>query len=285
MNRVIHPSILHPSMHAFPDDFLLKPRRRPGATGLRIAAFLLAATLGSLARAAPEEIQVYMDEMNKPGEFGLDIHLNDVFSGSAVPEYRGAQAPLHVFRTTPEFSYGLTPNLELGAYVLTSTLANGQTTVDGQKLRLKYMPTRAADDAFFTGLNLELGRVDHRINENPWNGELKGIFGYHSTRWTFALNTNVGFKVSGPVDSPTTLDLATKIAYKTDHDYQLGIESYNELGSFGNLGHLNQLSQTLFAVIDTSVRGWDINLGLGRGLTTVSDRWILKAVVSVPFGQ
>ena len=144
--------------------------------------------LGKPAWAAPEEIQVYMDEMGDKGEFGLDVHLNYVRSGSAVPGYPGAQAPRHVFRVTPEFSYGLTPNLELGLYVLTSRDTHGNSTVDGQTLRLKCID-------------------------------------------------------------------------------------------------LNQLSQTLYAVVDASIKGWDINFGVGRGFSSASDRRVLKAVVSVPFGN
>ena len=221
--------------------------------------------LGNPAWAAPEEIQVYMDEMGDKGEFGLDVHLNYVRSGSAVPDYPGAQAPRHVFRVTPEFSYGLTPNLELGLYVLTSRDTNGNSTVDGQKLRLKYIAPKAADQAYFVGANREIGRVDFRLNENPWNGELKGIFGYRVDRWTLALNTNIGFKIAGPVDSPPTWSLATKVAYKTDRDFQIGFESYNELGELNRLGNtdLNQLSQTLYAVVDAGIKGWDINFGVG----------------------
>lgn len=241
--------------------------------------------VGSAAWAASEEIQVYMDEMNRPGEIGLDIHHNYVFSGGSVPDYPGAQAARHVLRVTPEFSYGLTPNLELGAYILASRDANGSSTVDGKKLRLKYIAAKLPNQPYFIGANLEIGRVDRRLNQDPWNGELKGIFGYRTGRWTTALNTNVGFKVSGPVASPPTLDIASKIAYKTNQDYQIGIESYNELGELRRLGNLNQQSQTLYAVIDTTLHGWDINFGVGRGLTPASDRWLMKAVLSVPFGQ
>ena len=251
----------------------------------RVAGLFLLGTVGSTAWAASEEIQVYMDEMNRPGEIGLDVHHNYVFSGSGVPDYPGAQVARHVFRVTPEFSYGLTPNLELGAYILVSREANGSSTVDGEKLRLKYIAAKLPEQPYFIGANLEIGRVDHRLNENPWNGELKGIFGYRTGRWTMALNTNVGFKVSGPTASPPTLGLASKIAYKTREDFQIGMESYNELGELRRLGKLNEQSQTLYAVIDTTLHGWDINLGLGRGLEPASDRWLMKAVLSVPFGQ
>ncbi|MET3137029.1 hypothetical protein AAKU61_001381 [Undibacterium sp. GrIS 1.2] len=245
------------------------------------SAFL--AAVPPTANAAPEEIQVYMDEINNPHEFGLDLHNNYVISGNGTPDYSGAQPPRHVFRLTPEFSYGLTKNWELGAYILTSRDAHGGSNVDGEKLRMKYLVDKDATSPFFYGANLEVGRVNQHIDQNPWNAELKGIFGYRKDRWTLAANANIDWKISGPAPSPTSLEIDSKIAYKTDQGFDIGVESYNEIGAVRHLGQLNQQSQTIYAVIDTSIKGWDLNLGIGRGLTTVSDRWLLKAIVSVPF--
>ena len=252
-----------------------------------LSLLLFSGTLLSVASttaiAAPEEIQVYMDEINKPQEFGLDLHNNYVISGNGTPDYPGAQAPRHVFRLTPEFSYGLTKNLELGAYILTSRDANGNANVDGEKLRIKYLIDKDATAPFFYGANLEVGRVNQNIDQNPWNAELKGIFGYRQDQWILATNVNIGWKISGPEPKPTSVEIDSKIAYKTDQGFDIGVESYNEMGAIRHLGQLNQQSQTVYAVIDTNVKGWDLNLGIGRGLTTVSDRWLLKAIVSVPF--
>jgi hypothetical protein len=248
-----------------------------------IALAVLAVTAGGVS-AAPEEIQVYMDEMNGAGKFGLDVHANYVVSGQGMPDYPGAQAPRHVFRATPEFSWGLSDQWDLGAYILSSVDAAGRSTIDGQKLRLKYIAPKIAGQEWFWGANLEIGRVAHRIDENPWNGELKGILGLRSGRWTLAVNPNFDFKISGPVASPASLGIGSKISWKSDAEVEYGIESYNEMGPFRSLGRLNQQSQTLFGVVDLTYRGWDLNLGIGRGLTTSSDRWLVKAIVGVPFG-
>jgi hypothetical protein len=249
------------------------------------SSFALAACLllAGPALAAPEEVQVYMNEMSQPGEFGLDVHANYVPSGAHEPDYAGAQLARHTLRLTPEFSYGWTRNLELGAYLLTSRDADGRYNVDGEKLRLKFIAPQAQDNPFFYGANLELGRVAHRLDENPWNGELKGIAGYKGKRWTAALNANLDFKVAGPVTSAATLELASKLAYEVAPGTQLGFESYNELGEARRPGRLGQYTHTTYAVLDTSVRGWDLNLGVGRGYKAASDRWVLKAIVGVPF--
>jgi hypothetical protein len=249
-------------------------------------ALLCMAILASAASpvlAASEEIQVYMDEMNGAGKFGLDIHANYVFSGTGQADYAGAQAPLHVFRVTPEFSYGLSDHWDLGGYVLSSLDRNNKGGIDGGKLRLKYIAPKAQEQNYFWGANLEIGRVAYRLDENPWNGELKGIFGVRHGAWTFATNPNLGFKISGPAASPPSVSVNTRIAYKAEGDIEYGIESYNELGPARRLGNLNQQSQTLFGVVDINLKGWDLNLGIGRGLTPASDRWLAKVIIGVPF--
>jgi hypothetical protein len=249
---------------------------------LRYLAVAALASCAGTAAAAPEEIQVYMNEMGQPGEFGLDVHMNYVLTGATMRDYPGAQLARHTLRVTPEFSYGLTRTLELGAYVLGLRDADNRYRVGGEKLRLKFIPT-GPDDPVFYGANLEVGRVDHRLDENPWNGELKGILGYKGTHWTAAFNANFGFKVSGPVSAPTTLELATKLSYAVSDALQVGIEHYNDLGEVHRLDNPGRQAHTTYAVLDTSVRGWDLNLGVGRGNAAASDRWVLKAIVGVPF--
>ncbi|NNM83195.1 MAG: hypothetical protein HKL98_11415 [Burkholderiales bacterium] len=237
----------------------------------------------SLAFAAPEEIQVYMDEMDAPGQFGLDVHNNTVLSGSGASDYPGAVPPVHVYRMTPEFSYGLTENFELGAYFLSSYSATTGPAYDGTKLRIKYIATKEPGQTDFWGANLEVGKLATAVSQAPWNAELKGIYGFRQGKWTVAFNANLAWSLSGPGALPPSLELDSKVAWSVKKDLALGFESYNGVGPVRRMGYLGQESQTLYAVVDTAVAGWDLNLGLGRGLSSVSDQWILKGIVGVPF--
>ena len=250
-----------------------------------VSVFLTAIGLvftGGTATAAPEEIQVYMDDLSKPGGIGMDVHNSFVRSGSGTPDYPGAQPPNHVYRLTPEFYYGISDTLELGLYLLTTTTPGNSPNYDGEKIRLKYVAPHDETQGSFWGANLEIGKTSLRVSEAAWNAEFKGIYGYRSGRWTFAVNPNFDWSLSAP-SSPVSLDVDTKVAYKTDADYEVGFESYNELGPLRNLGHLNQLSQTLYGVIDTHVGKFDLNAGIGHGLTTASDRWLIKFIIGVHY--
>lgn len=254
---------------------------------LRILACLAACVgtaIGSpAARAAPEEIQVYMDELNNPGEIGLDTHVNYVLSGATTDDYPGQQQSLHRLRVTPEFSYGITRDLEAGLYLPLATLdRDGRAGAYGVKGRLKYIAHRREDETWWYGANFELGRVTRRIDINPWNAELKGIVGTRQGRWTLAFNLNLDFVVSGPQPSPASFDGDTKISYAVGKKFAVGIESYNGLGDAKSIGRFRDAEQSIFATVDKSFGKWDLNVGVGRGYGANPDWMILKTIIGVP---
>ena len=251
---------------------------------LRAVALLTLALLPGAACAAPEEIQVYLDDLVGTGNFGTDVHNNYVVSGDSTPPYPGAEAPAHVYRLTPEFYYGLSDTLELGLYVLTTRQPGRDPTFDGSKLRVKFIAPHDESQGAFWGANLEIGETSLRVSPEPWGTELKGIYGYRWSRWLVAANLNLDWTGKTPFAGPVALDVDTKLAYTTDGGYQLGFESYNELGEASNLGHLSQNSEVLYAVLDTDLgKRMDFDAGIGRGLTTASDRWVVKFILGFHF--
>jgi hypothetical protein len=254
----------------------------------KMAALILAGGLlcAAPALAAPEEIQVYMDEMNRPGGLGLDLHINEVSDGRTKQDYPGEQASGGRWRFTPEFSFGLTPNLELGAYLPLTTLdREGNLGVDGVKGRIKFLAPRQAHQAWFWGVNFELGKVAKKLDVNPWNAELKGILGVHKGPWTVATNLNIDWEVSGPEHTPVQYQVATKVGYAVDKDLSVGVESYNDLGTARRFGRFARQDQQLFFVADKSFGRWDLNLGVGRGFGQPEDHWTFKLIVGVPIGN
>ena len=257
--------------------------RKSWMAGAAIAAVLGGATP---ALAADEEIQVYMDEMNKAGHFGLDTHVNYVASGDRVADFAGQEQNLHRVRVTPEWSYGLTDHIELGAYLPLMTGVDGHFAADGVKGRIKFIAPRPETQTWFCGVNFELGRVAHRLDENPWNAELKWIAGTHNGPWTLAANANFDWAVKGPNTGPTTLQIATKATYDIAPDFAIGVESYNDLGPVRHLGgDLTRQEQALYLVVDKTFGDWDLDFGVGRGYGDNPDKWTIKAIIGVPIDR
>jgi hypothetical protein len=247
---------------------------------------LLAATLALHAAgvsAAAEEVQVYLDDLSAPGQFGLDVHNNFVVKGPRASAYPGETPSHHQFRLTPEFYYGLTPSLELGLYVLTSHSAQGHGGLDGSKLRLKFIAPHDERAGAFWGLNLEIGRTVLAVSEVPWNAQLKGIVGWRGAGWTLGGNANIDWSLSKGGGPPgASLDL--KLAHALNEGTQLGLELYSELGPVRRIDAWQRNPKTLYTVLDHELgRDIDLNLGVGRNLTPGGDRWTLKLIVGTHF--
>ncbi len=233
-------------------------------------------------QAAPEEIQVYMDELNPAGEPGLDMHVNDVLAGVSGPAFPGGQASLHRWRVTPELSLGLGGGFEAGAYLPLATItSDGKVRADGAKVRVKWLAPHGKQ-GFYYGANYEIGYSDHLIDEHHWNNEIKLIGGWRNGRWLVAINGNIDFALSGANPGPATLDLDEKLGYRLSDRWTLGVETYNGLGPIRALGQFAAYDQATYLVVDAHLGRWDVNAGIGKGYGGNGDHLVLKFIISVP---
>jgi hypothetical protein len=228
--------------------------------------------------ASNDEIQVYDDAINSRGQWGLDTHLNYVASGVKTPAWAGDAPSHHSFRTTFEFSYGLTAQWELGAYLPLLRTGEGAGYAEGGKVRAKYMAP-SAGAAFYWGVNQELGWVSLRSAEQHWNVEIRPIMGYRTGHWNLTLNPIVELGLSGPGGPVADFSPAARASYAVDEKLSLGVEHYAELGRLSNPAPYEQQSQTTYLVLDTEASGYALDFGVGRGWTAGSDRWTVKGIV------
>lgn len=244
--------------------------------------------------AAPEEIQVYLDEFAAPGEFGLDIHSNYVLTvqPSAVTNDR------KMLRATPELSYGINKNWEVAGYWLTSKgpdQNNGHFVSDGVKARVKWRPDSSINAAtnaspwgyFYWAVNFEIGKVNPRFNSDQRLGELKFIGMYKSSNWTLGGNYNLDRALNAGSALGTTSELDTKVAYRlggsAEKPVSLGLENYSYRGAIsGPMSGLNQNRMT-FVAADFELAKYEFNIGIGRSFGTTVDKHILKLILGIPF--
>ena len=258
---------------------------RGGVKVWAVAAALAVMGAAGAARAADEEIQVYLDDMSKQGHYGLDMHVNYVSDNTAPLDYVGQQPSVYRTRITPEFAYGATDNLELGLYLPLTTIQANRFSALGEKVRIKYIGTKPDAEGVFWGANFEIGRVDKPLDINPWNAELKGILGWRKGRWTVGLNTNIDWAVAGPDRGPATVQFATRVTYKVDEKLTFGVESYDGAGDFNHFGKFAGAGHAIYGITDASIGKWDVEFGVGRGYSGENDAWTLKMIVGVPIND
>ena len=236
--------------------------------------------------AVQDEIQVYTDEIAKKGEPGLEIHTNYTPDGVKTPSYPGEVITNHGVRVTPEFSYGLRSDLEVGAYLPLMQLdGDGNFHLVGAKLRLKYLPFQVPEggSGWYGGANTELSYVGHKFSQSRWQTELRPIIGYKTSEWHFAFNPILDWDLSdGFQDWDPTFVPSARLMREVGKGLAVGVEYYSDMGKLGHLLPWNEQDNRVYAVLDVDMAPWVFSLGVGRGLTEASDRWTLKATFEVP---
>ena len=255
-------------------------------TALASVVVAVAASFSTPAHAAPEEIQVYIDDLNRICGAGVDFHVNYVPVGSGERDYPAQQSNLRRFRVTPEFSYGVTDHVEVGLYLPLATIdRTGRADAHGVKARVKFIGSNPGDRVFW-GANLEAGYEDRALAVNPGNAELKLIGGVHAGKWLIASNFNVDFAYAGRRPDPVAFDFDTRVSREVAKGLQLGVETYNGVGDARHFGNLSLSDQATYAVADIDLgHDFGLNLGAGYGYGGNHDHLVLKAIVSVPFGH
>jgi hypothetical protein len=154
----------------------------------------------------------------------------------------------------------------------------------GAKLRLKWVPMRSHEGgAWYLGANGELSRLRPAYSPSRDSFELRLMTGYRNSEWLIAVNPVFGWGLSeGYSGQAPDFSLATKIAKTIAPGMALGAELYCEMGTAARIVPWPQQTNTLFATVDWKVKGWDINVGVGWGLTASADAHTVKAIFGIP---
>ena len=90
---------------------------------------------------------------------------------------------------------------------------------------------------------------------------------------------DVSFGPFGEADFAPVVRLARNLG----EDRFVGLEYYSDFGKIGNVLPLQQQYQELYAVTDFKVKEVDVELGVGYGFTSGSDRLMFKAIIGYAF--
>jgi len=229
---------------------------------------ILLASLGAaplIGAAAPNEIKVFTDELARYREHTLEFHVNK--ASKPGPAAENQATPLQIM---PEYSYGLRRDWEL-SFQLPFTIDAGSSDLVGYRTELQYVAAHDEDEGLYWGFNFELARNDPSGEASFWSAELIPILGYRAGRWHFVANPGADKQLSGS-SRATTFQPAAKIAYQAFGWNSFGLEYFGA-----------EQSRVLYAAWDGKLGKSEFNLGIGRGFTDASDRWVLKMIFEFAF--
>jgi hypothetical protein len=235
--------------------------------------------------AMDADYDVRLGDLVDPGAFGAGLHVVYAPSGARIPD-DSVRSGYHVLQLSPTFTWGLARDLDVELQLFTSAGPRGEYRMGGAKVELAWIPVRPRDDddGYWLGAAVEFGRMPRTASSNDLDGEIKALVGMRRAGWTFAVNPALQVKLAGAGGGRPELSVKAAVMYRVTDVVSVGIEHYAQLGELGHLGPLSEHAQHTFAVIDVQAKKWQVNVGIGRGLNDVSERWILKAVIGLPFG-
>jgi hypothetical protein len=232
------------------------------------------------ARAVdPFEIQVYDGTADAVGEAGLELHLNEWATG-----HRDAVAPalpLHgQFHATLEPSFGVMPFWELGAYLQTALRDDGSFDYAGAKLRSKFVTPPHWDAHWRLGLNLELSLLPKTYDHDRWGSEVRPIVGWASYDWLFVVNPIFDQALAGgDASAGPSFEPAAKASRRWG-PIAVGLEYYASFGPLSAPLPWRSQEHYVYETVDLlSVDQFELNVGIGEGLTPASAGIVAKVIV------
>ena len=239
------------------------------------AVVLLAASTVS-ARAA-DEIQVYNAEIAKVGQWTFQLHSNYAFIGRKEPDFPGGLVPNHALQGTGEWAWGITDWWEMGFYTPYAVDQELTPYSNAGKIRQLFVIPNAAEREFFYGVNFEFSYAMPQFSETRWNLEIRPIVGWRKGDYEFIINpiVDLGFGQNGGAEFVP----AARFARKLGENLAVGVEYYTDLGPLQSWLPFNQQQHNVYAVVDFKIGRFDVNAGVGYGLTPGSDRLMYKMII------
>jgi hypothetical protein len=230
---------------------------------------------------AIDEIQVYNADIAEVGQWTIQQHLNYTLQGRTQPDFPGGLISNRSLQGTPELAYGIADWWELGFYAPFAVDSEGRFLSNAGKIRNLFVVPNAAKRDFFYGVNFELSYETPPFAQTRYALEIRPIIGVRNKDWEFIVNpiVDVSFGTGGEADFAPALRLARNLG----QDRFIGVEYYADFGKIGDFLPLQEQSHQLFAVTDFKIEKFDVELGVGYGLTAGSDRLVAKAIIGYAF--
>ena len=259
--------------------------RRSLLCALRALAVICVICFPSLSRAQDNyEIQVYPYDTVGPGHTMLELHSNFTFQGSKTAQ-DGVLPTNHQLHETIEITHGFTDWFETGFYIFTSA-RNGQGldwVGDHIRPRVRIPPKWK----WPAGLSLsnEIGYQRRKYSADTWTWEMRPIIDKQINRWYLSFNPTFDKSLHGVnVSKGFEFSPNVKVSYDFSKVVSGGLEYYGALGPATSFDPIAEQQQQFFPSIDLNVSpDWELNFGVGWGVTRSTDHLIIKAIVGRRF--
>lgn len=230
------------------------------------------------------EIQVYGSETVARGDTMVELHSNFTAKGERTV-VDGVLPSNHAEHETLEITHGFNDWFETGFYVFSSIQPNGGWQWVGDHIRPRVRVPESWHWPVGVSLSTEIGYVRPQFGGDTWTWELRPIVDRQIGPWYLAFNPALERSFHGPgVNQGVGFSPAAKFSYNFSKQIAGGLEYYGSTGPIFNPDAFDRQSQQFFPNIDLNVSPiWEINFGVGVGVTRSTDHLIIKTIIGRRF--
>jgi hypothetical protein len=230
------------------------------------------------------EIQVYGSDTVEPGSTMVEIHTNFAVQGEKNV-VNGVRPTNHAVHETIEITRGWNDWFETGFYIFTSARSSDGWDWVGDHIRPRVRVPEKWHWPVGLSLSNEIGYQRRQFSEDTWTWEMRPIIDKNLGRWYLSFNPTIDKSFHG-VNAGQGFEFSpnAKVGYEFSKVVAAGLEYYGALGPIGNFDPIGEQQQQIFPSIDLNVSpDWEINFGVGWGLTGSTDHLIVKAIIGRRF--
>ncbi len=255
---------------------------------LRFVLAVLVVSAAPGARAGAQdlfEIQVYPYDTVEPGQTMLELHTSFIPSGTKTAE-DSVFPNHHQFHVTMEVTHGFSRHFETGFYLETAPhVPNEGAKFVGWHIRPRFSLPEYKGFPFKMSFSFEYAFNQAGFDPNQQTLEIRPVFEREQGRLYLSINPSMSVAIKGPdAGAAPGFGPSVKVGWDFSKQVQAGVEYYSETGTVKHIDPLGDEHHILFPAVDLNVSpDWEINFGVGRGLTGTSEHWIVKGIIGYRF--
>lgn len=230
------------------------------------------------------EIQVYSYDLVDPGHTMVELHSNFTIDGTKTI-VDGVYPTNHAEHETIEITHGFTDCLEVGFYIFTSERSGQGIQWVGDHIRPRVSVPKKWKWPVGLSLSNEFGYQRRQFSTDTWTWEMRPIIDKQLGRWYLDFNPTFDKSFHGDsVRQGFIFSPNVKISYDFTKKITGGLEYYGSVGPATDFSPFSQQQHQIFPAIDLNLSPkWEVNFGLGVGITRSSDHLIAKMILGYRF--
>jgi hypothetical protein len=173
----------------------------------------------------------------------------------------------------------------VGLYTFTSARSGQGWQWVGEHIRPRFRIPEEWHWPVGVSISNEIGYQRRQFSADTWTWEIRPIIDKQIGRWYLDFNPSFDRSFHGPnVHQGLVFSPNVKVGYDITKKVNAGFEYYGALGPLVLFDPVSQQQHQIFPVVDLNLAPqWEVNFGLGVGLTQSTDRLIAKLILGYRF--